>query len=72
MDMALFVQDVASGVLSTVIATLIISGIAWLVWPFRWRLQGRAIQRMIADQRRFKFVFNPEAKAHKVACCRFG
>ena len=65
MDTTIIAQDVISGTLATVIAALILGGAAWLVWPFRWRLRGRAIQKLIADERRFNFVFNPETKMAK-------
>ena len=58
-------QDVISGVLSAVIAAVLIGAVAWLAWPFRWRRQGAAIRKLIADERRLNFVFNPNTKMAK-------
>lgn len=58
-------QDVISGVLSAVIATVLIGAVAWLAWPFRWRRQGAAIRKLIADERRLNFIFNPNTKMAK-------
>lgn len=52
-------QEIISSAFGTVLGGLILSLLAWLIWPFRWKIQGRAIQRLIANQRRFNFVFNP-------------
>lgn len=65
MDKITITQDVISGTVSTVLAALLLAGVAWLGGPFRWRIQGRAIQKLIAEKRMLKFIFNPETKAAK-------
>lgn len=65
MDLTEIAQDAFSGIVATVVAAVLLTGGAWLAWPFRWRIQGRGIQKLIADQRRFNFVFNSSLKLAK-------
>lgn len=65
MDATLIARDIVIGTLATVLGALLLGGIAWLVWPFRWRVQGRAIQKLISGERRFNFIFDPESKLAK-------
>src|SRR5690606_37042349 len=65
MDPTTIVQDAISGTVATVVGGLILAGIAWLAWPVRWQIQGRAIKNLIADERRFNFVFSPSSKMAK-------
>src|SRR5690606_25650148 len=53
MDPTTIVQDAISGTVATVVGGLVLAGIAWLAWPVRWQIQGRAIKNLIADERRF-------------------
>ncbi len=65
MDPTTIAQDAISGTVATVVGGLVLAGIAWLAWPVRWQIQGRAIKNLIADERRFNFVFNPSSKMAK-------
>lgn len=65
MNVIQIVQDALSGVFSTLVATALIAILAWLAWPFRWRRQGSAIRKLIADERRLNLVFNPNNKMSK-------
>lgn len=58
-------QDTLSATLGTLIGGLLLAALAWLAWPIRWQAHGRAIKRLIADERSFNFVFNPTIKAAK-------
>jgi hypothetical protein len=59
MDKVQIAQDAISGTLATLIGALLLSAGAPLAWPFRWWVQGRSIRHLIANERRFNFVFNP-------------
>lgn len=59
MDKVQIAQDAISGTLATLIGALLLSAGALLAWPFRWWVQGRSIRHLIANERRFNFVFNP-------------
>jgi len=65
MNIAEIAQDTLSATLGTLIGGLLLALLAWLVWPLRWQIHGRAIKRLIADERRFNFVFNPSNKMAK-------
>lgn len=65
MDSVQLAQDTLSATLGTLIGGLLLAVLAWLVWPLRWQIQGRAIKRLIADERHFNFVFNPSSKISK-------
>ena len=65
MDPTKIAQDAISGTIATVVGGLVLAGIAWLTWPVRWQIQGRAIKNLIADERRFCFFFNPSGKRTK-------
>jgi len=58
-------QDAISGTLATLIGALLLSVGALLAWPFRWWIQGRSIRQLIANERRFNFVFNPATSMAK-------
>lgn len=61
-DTFTFWQTVASGALSIVVGALIVAGGGYLLWPFRWRVQGKRIRTLIDRDREFIFTFeiNPE------------
>jgi hypothetical protein len=65
MDEVQIAQDAISGTLATLAGALLLSIGALLAWPFRWWVQGRSIRQLVANERRFNFVFNPAANMSK-------
>jgi len=49
-----------------VVSTIILAALAWFLGPLKWPFQSRRIQKLLADGRHFRFVYNPAADKSKI------
>ena len=65
MDPSTALGAIVSGVLATVIGAGVLAVLAWFAGPLRWLVQNRGLRRLISNERRFYFTFNPKTRQSK-------
>ena len=66
MDPSTFTGTVLGNTLAAVFAAVVLAAGAWLAGPLRWLVQNRKVKILVRGGRRFRFFYDPVAKASKV------
>jgi len=64
------VGTVVLGILKALGTVIILAVLAWLLGPLKWPSQKRRLHKIILSDRRFRFVFNPDANRSKIVTFR--
>ena len=58
-------SGILAGVAQTVIATLVLGALGWIIGPLKWFFHNRELRKLISNDRRFLFVFDTDRNGAK-------